>query len=70
LQNGLWAKLFFASFWSTQSCQDPNATSAIGWALEIINKAKGAKPLENSSTRSFGGQGRMESVHAQGHVNC
>jgi hypothetical protein len=23
LQNGLWAKFFFARFWSTQPCQDP-----------------------------------------------
>ncbi len=40
------------------------------WKLKITSKAKGLKPPRNSSTRSFGGQGRMESVHAQGHVQC
>jgi len=47
-----------------------DAPTTIGGALEITGKAKGAKPLENNSTKSFGGQGRMENVHAQGHVRC
>ncbi len=60
---GNWQKKYIMSIFGGR-----DVTTTTSRALETTRKVEGAKLTKNSSIKNSSGQGRMESVHAQGHV--